>query len=172
MMTGYKKLKLIVWLFLLVASLVGCTAPAGSSPQTSTPTIRSVSTYEPLGDDIPFAVTPDPTVHFPQLRTRSAAFMEALLQGKLAVTEGCLRVTGSGRSHLVIWQPDFFVNNNEGVIEILDRNGEVVARVGEEIRIGGGEVPLTEKLKQLLREPLPEQCRGPNWSMGELVSSE
>ena len=172
MMSGNKKLKLLVWLILLVASLVGCTAPAGSSPQTSTPTIRTVSTYEPLGDDIPFAVTPDPTVHFPQLRTRGEPFMEALLQGKLAVTEGCLRVTGSGRSHLVIWQPGFFVNNNEGVIEILDRNGEVVARVGEEIRIGGGEVPLTEKLKQLLREPLPEQCRGPYWSMGELVSSE
>jgi len=98
--------------------------------------------------------------------------MEALLQGKLAVTEGCLRVTGTGRSHLVIWQPDFFVNNNEGVIEILDRNGEVVARVGEEIRIGGGEVPLTEELKQLLREPLPERCRGPFWSMGELVPNE
>ena len=29
-------MKLIVWLILLVASLVGCTAPAGSSPQTST----------------------------------------------------------------------------------------------------------------------------------------
>ena len=172
MMSGNKKLKLIVWLIPLVASLVGCTAPASSSPQSSTPSIRSVSTYGPLGDDIPFAVTPDPTIHFPQLRTRSAAFMEALLQGKLAVTEGCLRVTGSGGSHLVIWQPDFFVNNHEGVIEILDRNGEVVARVGEEIRIGGGEVPLTEKLKQLLREPLPEQCRGPYWSMGELVSSE
>ena len=172
MMTGNKKLKLIVWLTLLVASLVGCTAPAGSSPQTSTPTIRSVSTYEPLGDDIPLAVTPDPTVHFPQLRTRGEPFMEALLQGKLAVIEGCLRVTGSGSSHLVIWQPDFLVNNNEGVIEILDRSGEVVARVGEEIRIGGGEVPLTEKLKQLLREPLPEQCRGPYWSMGELVSNE
>ena len=172
MMTGNKKLKLTVWLILLVASLVGCAAPAGSSPQTSTPTIRSVSTYEPLGDDIPFAVTPDPTVHFPQLRTRSAAFMEALLQGKLAVRAGCLRVIGSGGGHLVIWQPDYFVNNNDGVIEILDRNGEVVARVGEEIRIGGGEVALTEKLKQLLREPLPKQCRGPYWSMGELVSSE
>ena len=171
-MTGNKKLKLIVWLILLVASLVGCAAPAGSSPQTSTPTIRSVSTYEPLGDDIPFAVTPDPTVHFPQLRTRGEAHMEALLQGELAVTEGCLRVSGSGGSHLVIWQPDFFVNNNEGVIEILDRNGEVVARVGEEIRIGGGQVPLTEKLEQLLREPLPERCRGPYWSMGELLARE
>ena len=171
-MTGNNKLKRIAWLFLLAASLVGCTAPAGSSPQTSPPAIQLVSTYEPLGDDIPFAVTPDPTVHFPQLRTRSAAFMEALLQGKLAVTEGCLRVIGSGGSHMVIWQPDYFVNNNEGVIEILDRNGEVVARVGEEIRIGGGEVPLTEELKQLLREPLPERCGGPYWSMGELVSSE
>ena len=134
--------------------------------------VEVITIYEPLGDDIPFAVTPVPTIHFPQLRTRSAAFMEALLVGKLIVKDGCLRVSASegDRGHLIIWQPDYFLNSNEGVIEILDRNGEVVARVGEEIRMGGGEVALTENLKRQLREPLPEQCEGPYWLMGQLAS--
>lgn len=136
--------------------------------------VEVITIYEPLGDDIPFVVTPDPTIHFPQLRTRSATFMLALLVGKLVVEEGCLRVVGNGgdSSHLVIWQPDYFLNNNEGVIEIWDREGEVVARVGEEVRMGGGEAVLTEKLLRQLREPLSEQCEGPYWLMGELVSDE
>lgn len=136
--------------------------------------VEVIIIYKPLGDDIPFAVTPDPTIHFPQLRTRSAAFMEALLVGKLVVEEGCLRIVGNGGggSHLVIWQPDYFINNNEGVIELWDREGDVVARVGEEVRMGGGEAVLTEKLLHQLREPLSEQCEGPYWLMGELVSDE
>ena len=135
--------------------------------------VEVITIYEPLGDEVPFAVTPVPGVHFPQLRMRSVGFMEALLVGKLIVKDGCLRVSASegDRGHLIIWQPDYFLNSNEGVIEILDRNGEVVARVGEEIRMGGGEVALTENLQRQLREPLPAQCEGPYWLMGHLVSS-
>jgi hypothetical protein len=136
--------------------------------------IEIITLYEPLGDNIPFAVTPALGIHLPQLRTRSATFMEALLQGKLVVWKGCLRIIGGcgERGHLVIWQPDYFLNNREGVVEILDRNGEVVAHVGEEIRMGGGEVVLTEALRRQLREPLPDGCQGPYWLMGELVSVE
>lgn len=130
--------------------------------------------YEPLGDDIPFAVTPDPTIHFPQLRARSVTFMAAQLEGKLIVKDGCLRVSkgDDDGGRLVIWQPGYFLNNNGGIVEILDRDGETVARAGEEILLGGGEVSLTENLKLQLREPLSEQCEGPYWLMGELVSDE
>ncbi|MBC8445842.1 MAG: hypothetical protein H8D74_01445 [Chloroflexi bacterium] len=131
--------------------------------------VEVITIYEPLGDDIPFAVTPVPTIHFPQLRTRSATFMEALLVGKLIVKDGCLRVSASDRDrgHLIIWQPDYFLNSNEGVIEILDRNGQVVGRVGEEVCMGGGEIPLTASLEHQLCEPLPEHCEGPYWLQGD-----
>jgi hypothetical protein len=136
--------------------------------------IEVITIYEPLGDDLPFAVTPDPTIHFPQLRTRSATFMAALLEGKLIEKDDCLRVSaGDGTdSYLIIWQPDYFLNKNEGIVEILDRNGEAIAWVEEEIHVGGGEVSLTEDLKQQLREPLSKQCEGPYWLMGEIVSNE
>ncbi|GAJ24513.1 unnamed protein product, partial [marine sediment metagenome] len=70
---------------------------------------------------------------------------------------------------LIIWQPDYFVNNNDGTIEILDRNGEVVARVGEEVCMGGGEITSIEHINKLLKEPLPQDCEGPYWLMGEIV---
>lgn len=96
--------------------------------------------------------------------------MPALLVGDLVVEEGCLRLAegNGGSSYLVIWQPDYFLNNNEGVIEILDKEGGVVTRVGNKIQMGG-EVALTEELKRQLDEPLPERCQGPYWLMGELV---
>jgi antitoxin component of RelBE/YafQ-DinJ toxin-antitoxin module len=133
--------------------------------------VHIITTYQPLGDELPFAVTPEPGIHVPQLRMRSSAFMSALIEGTLVVKDGCLRVVnGEGDSgHLVIWQTDYFVNNNAGVIEILDRDGDVVARVGETIRMGGGEISMTDELKRQLREPLSKQCAGPYWLMGDIV---
>ncbi len=130
--------------------------------------VVAITTYEPL-TSVPFAITPDPSIQMSQLRTRSPAFMLALLEGNLVVKDGCLRVAQGETSHLIIWQPDYFINNNRGTLEVLDRRGQSVARVGEEIQMGGGEVPLTPELERQLREPLPPQCGAPYWLMGDLV---
>ncbi len=120
-----------------------------------------VVVYEPL-KEIPFEINPDPSVHFPQLKMRSGEFMEALMTGELVLEDGYLHVHGT----LIIWQPDYFVHNNEGTIEILDREGKVVGRVGEGILMGGGEIPF-EFVNGLLKEPLLEDCQGPFWLQGE-----
>ena len=117
-------------------------------------------TYEPL-DEAPSGLNPDPSVHFPQFKTRSGSFMEALMVGELTLEEGYLRVNGT----LIIWQPDYFVHNNNGTIEILDRNGAVVGRAGEEIYMGGGENSKPPENK-FLTEPLPEDIEGPFWIQG------
>lgn len=87
------------------------------------------------------------------------------MTGELILEDCYLRVD----DELIIWQPDYFVNNNEGTIEILDRNGDVVARVGEEVCMGGGEIKSIEHINKLLKEPLPQDCEGPYWLMGEIV---
>lgn len=136
--------------------------------------VEIIVTYEPLGNNIPFAITPVPDLFLPQLRTRSSTFMQALLQGKLTAKEGCLRVSSSNEEAgiLIIWQPDYFLNKNGDNIEILNRDGQVVARVGEEISIGGGEVPLAGELERQLRESIPSQCKGPYWLMGDIVTKK
>jgi hypothetical protein len=89
----------------------------------------------------------------------------------LIVVEGCLRVRAgnNGDGHLIIWQPDYFLNDHNGNIEILDKNGQVVAVVGETIRIGGGEMPMHPEFDAQLLEPVPDKCTGPYWLMGEVV---
>jgi hypothetical protein len=92
------------------------------------------------------------------------------LEGSLTVKEGCPRVVDThGASHLVIWQPDYFLNSNAGTAEILDGDGVVVGRVGEPIRMGGGELPATA-FEHNLRAPLPVACTGPYWLLGDIES--
>jgi len=100
--------------------------------------------------------------------------MEALLIGELVVQDGCLRVQSGEESQLVIWQADYFLNNHDGTLEILDETGKMVAYVGETVYMGGGEVPLTAELEAGLREPIPEECGKPPkvWLMGEFVPEE
>ncbi len=116
--------------------------------------------YEPA-DEPPYGISPDPSVRFPQLKTRSGSFMEALLVGELKLVDGYLKVG----EELIIWQPDYFVHNNDGTIEIWDRDGVVVGRVGEEIYMGGGEIKQPPEDK-FLKESLADDIAGPFWIQG------
>ena len=88
--------------------------------------------------------------------------MEALLTGELELVDGYLRVNES----IIIWQPDYFVHNNNGTIEIWDRDGVVVGRVGKEIYMGGGSAGTIEQINPTLKEPLPTDIEGPFWLQG------
>lgn len=115
--------------------------------------------YEPA-EGPPPGINPDPSVHFPQLKTASGSYMTALMVGELSLEDGYLRV----HDELIIWQPDYFVHNNIGTIEILDRDGKVVGRVGEEIYMGGGETSRPDD--KYLKEQIPDDVEGPFWLQG------
>ena len=126
--------------------------------------------YESVGENPPFAITLVPDVFMPQLKQRDVAFMEALLIGELVVEDGCLRVRDvyTDEYTLVIWQADYFLTDNEGV---LDETGTVVARVGEMVYMGGGEQRTVDDAE--LRQPVPEPCSGgPYWRMGQFLPEE
>ena len=128
--------------------------------------------YEPLRGEPGFSVTPVPGLFFPQLRAQSAVFMTALLEGQLILEDGCLRVVTSysPNSNLIIWQPDYFPTLNRDQIEILNRDGQIVARVGEQIAMGGGGIQLSDYYTRQLRESIPAICEGPYFLMGGIVS--
>ncbi|MCY0994519.1 hypothetical protein OV203_45770 [Nannocystis sp. ILAH1] len=106
----------------------------------------------------------------PELRETSNSFMEALLSGTLIEQSGCLRVSPDGKQpgHLLIWQPGYGARRTGDRLEIVDSTGKVVARVGEPLRTGGGEVRLTDALRKQLKAPLDAACVGPYWLMGQL----
>ena len=95
-------------------------------------------------------------------------FMEAELIGELAVSEGCLRM-GSADGYLLVWPPGFRLSTENDQIQVLNGAGQVVARVGEEVYMGGGEKRYLEQLDEYVRRQLPPDCPGPYWIVGEGV---
>jgi hypothetical protein len=94
---------------------------------------------------------------------------DALLIGKLVLYDyqRCPRVTSDSglTDYLLLWPPDYGARVENGEVEIVDGAGQVVARVGEEVRLGGGAIPVdwdSEKYRQLYHE-LPGDCHGPYW---------
>ena len=93
------------------------------------------------------------------------------LPGQLVVKIGCLRIVPSGEEsgYLIIWQSDYFLNDNQGNLEVWDKDGKGVGRVGQEITLGLAGLPGDSQVETFLREPLPAQCPGPNWLMSRVV---
>ncbi len=97
--------------------------------------------------------------------------MEAEITGKLIVANDCLRVNDSDTSYLLVWPPDFIPSTENDVIHILNRDGQVVVSVGDEVYVSGGEVRSVEFLNEQLRQKLPPDCPGPYWIVGDEVRS-
>lgn len=90
--------------------------------------------------------------------------MEADLSGKLILNEGCLRLEASNvvADYFLIWPPDFKPRRQNGLIEILDGSDQVVGRVGDEIRTGGSEVPVSH-----VSQEIRNTCPGPYFEVGD-----
>jgi hypothetical protein len=115
--------------------------------------------------------SPMPQVAFPRQGPGERDVMEALLVGELAQVNGCLRVKSSEipEEYLPIWPAGFRLGTSNP-FQVLNEAGEVVAQVGQEVRLGGGEVPdeVVQEVAQM-EEPLPSNCLGPYWVVGELL---
>ena len=107
--------------------------------------------------------------YFPQVR-EDGAIMQALLEGELVLKDGCLRLerTGSSR-HFLIWPRRFKLSVDGQDIRISDDSGGSIS-VGEYVGIGGGEVTL-RFIRTLVEEPIPSDCPGPYWLVGEIPDS-
>ena len=123
--------------------------------------------------DIDVCATPEvPGVAFPRQGPVEGprVVMQALLIGRLVLVDGCLRIESlhGGESMLPIWPPEFGLATEGEQIQVLDGEGRVVARVGEEVYMGGGGGS-AEGLAECVREQLPPACTGPYWIVGDGV---
>ena len=116
------------------------------------------------------AESPVDGIAFPRQEPVPRATMEAELIGTLVLVDGCLRVNsihGDG-SYLPLWPPEFGLAAEGDSVRVLDGAGEAVARVGEEVYMGGGTRSL-ESIPESAREQLPPGCGEPVWIVGEGV---
>ena len=92
--------------------------------------------------------------------------MMAEIRGDLALDRrGCLRVRLRDGSYVVVWPSGFRPASSNGGVRILDREGDLVARVGETVYLAGGETTVrgNEAVDGRTRRNLLERCPGPYW---------
>lgn len=106
---------------------------------------------------------------FISMKISPDASMSALFEGPvLADEDGCLRLD-SPDAHTVVWPKGYDFDVAGGTIRILDAEGAVVGRVGEDFSLGGGEVTsLHEGLgfTDADRELAETHCPGRYWIVG------
>ena len=77
-------------------------------------------------------------------------YRQALGRGVLTLQDGCLRLREDGP--VIIWPPGFTPRTSGEVIEVLNAEGQVVARTGAQVSFGGGQI-----------DKDTGDCRGPTW---------
>ena len=97
----------------------------------------------------------------------AVAGMDALLEGTLVLDDnGCLRVQHENlpldEAPVVIWHYDFTLSVTDDEILVQNGTGEPVGRVGEWMRLGGGES------RTIVEPELPAACPGPYWILGSV----
>jgi hypothetical protein len=106
---------------------------------------------------------PVPGIVFPRQKPtegwRESMLAELIGMLWLDPADGCLRVTPlhGGEDLLVIWKPEFTLRDEGGQLEVLDADGQLAARVGEEVYLAGGYVSVTD---EWVLQQIPPACRG------------
>jgi hypothetical protein len=116
---------------------------------------------------VPVGCTVTVEVFFP-MQQSGFDQMDALLQGNLELDDDWLRVESASSSYVLIWPPGFSVRGGDE-IEVLDGDGQVVAVVGEAIKVGGGEAT-AETAEQYIGKLLPDDLAGPFWIVSEVIN--
>ena len=88
----------------------------------------------------------------------------ALLNGRLVLQGRCLRTESrrGGTGSVVVWPPGFRVEVRGNRVVVTNGGGAVIARVGDEVRLGGGEAPVPDF-------PDAQDCSGIGWWAYEVL---
>ena len=115
-----------------------------------------------------------PAPFFPTQKEPATSYMQALLGAdnpeELIIKDGCLRAGG----FLLVWPYGFSLSADNGTFQVIDSTGKIVARVGDEIKVGGGadETP-DGRVARVYSAQLPsERCSGPYYIVGEVITVE
>lgn len=111
------------------------------------------------------------SVHFLKQKPSDAPDMEALLEGKLVLSEMCLYIRSEDvdSTYAAIWPFEFSLHMQGDSIQILNGNENVVAQVGDQIRVSGGEAILSPEQFEQNVIGTATQCTAPYWRVNNDV---
>ncbi len=95
----------------------------------------------------------------------SEPYPSALATGEIVLTDGYLRLSSvpdPTSQPLIIWPAGFSVQVNNGKIQIINEAKNLVFNIGDNVKIGGGEVP-AGIVEKYIGQAIPAGCEGPYW---------
>lgn len=116
------------------------------------------------------ATAPPLGAHFPQKIKPPSVYIDILIDGNLVLDNGCLRVSRvSGDSFLLIWDSRFSTRTEQGIVQVIDSStSEVLVSVGDFVEVGDGG-DFTHPTWMWLKQPIPDECPGPYYLVGESI---
>ena len=196
-----RRLWAIAWVAVLALPVAAC-APgtSGTTPDRTTPDradppstvagTRATESHEPTVRPSPDERTAyDPPARtprkqaglfFPRFTEPSEMSPQALGGGRLVVRDRCIHMAPDGGGGVVVWPYGYSLRREGGEVVVLNGRDEVVASVGEEVRMGGGQItreeagPTPEAASRAFEEKrgelgVPDRCRGPLWVSSGVV---
>jgi hypothetical protein len=132
--------------------------------------VAILSSQDSSTGELPPDLTPVFGIHFPQLIAPPAVVYALSVVGELVLKDGCLRMVRyeGDPGDLLVWHPGYYLNSNQGAIEVLTDTGRVSARVGEVSCFSPAAGELSRDNASLMRSPLPGGCAGPNFLVGDV----
>jgi hypothetical protein len=112
---------------------------------------------------------PVPGIAFPRQKPAEGirVSMTAQLIGTLRLEGACLQVQSLGGEVLLpIWPPEFTLRVEGEQVLVIDGEGQMAARAGEEVYLGGGYVGMTD---EWVLQQIPAACRGEYFVVGNEV---
>ena len=94
------------------------------------------------------------------------------MEGVLEEQDDCLFISAPQDHWLLLWPEGYTARVADGQLEVLDEGGKVMGRVGEPLRVGGGETNPVEiggaaaaerRASELTGLDIPERCGDLYW---------
>ena len=105
-------------------------------------------------------------VYFLVQKERQTEILTAALSGELVCNDGYLRVL----DFIVIWPYGYSVRSGENELLVINDRGESLARVGDGVRLEGGEIPASV-VEDKIGQKLPSGVQGPFWLVGRVTKN-
>jgi hypothetical protein len=121
-------------------------------------------------------VTAPPTVnadvYFPQHElTEQTGVPSGDLVARLRLIDECLVLESDGAAYLALWPAGYHLEEVEPVA-VSDEGRVIVARVGQQVHVGGGVYPDDQRafVEELLGAPIEERCVAQRyWLVSEVL---
>ncbi len=118
--------------------------------------------------DVEFVDIDESDIYFPVQKEVQTIYPDGLVKGTLVLDGDYLRITRPvGNGDLLVWPYGYSLRIEGNEIQIVDNDGQIVACVGDSIKLGGGQIP-AQMVEEFIGKSLPYDCEGPYW----IVSSE